>query len=247
MSGFLQRIIDLIRASLNSLIDKAEDPEKMLEQMMRDMQANYRRSKIEVAKVLAEKHRLRAQMERSEKDSTAWERKAVLALKAGDEGLARKALERKRASKELATGLSGQYEEQALAADRLLQALTALENKIAEVRVKRSLLSSRHRRALAQQKIQKALELSCGPTAFDSIARLEAHVEDLEAETTAVSELKEATLEGRFLKLGEVDVESDLLALKSRLAEPALLASSSSGEAMEPGTQPSATEKAELI
>src|SRR5688572_27155666 len=126
MTNFVRRIVDLIRASLNSLIDRAEDPERMLEQMMRDMQQSYDRSKVEVARVLAEKHRLQGQSKNAEKEMQEWEQRAVLALKAGDENLARKALERKRAASELAAGYKAQFQEQTLAAEKLKEGLTAL-------------------------------------------------------------------------------------------------------------------------
>jgi phage shock protein A len=220
MTGVLRRFFDLIRGSLNSLIDRAEDPEKMLEQIMRDLQTSYDRSKVEVARVLAEKHRLQNHLQKTQKDAEDWERKAILALKAGDEALARKALERKRASAEIAAGFRAQLQDQSNAAERLKDALHTLENKLDEARVKRSLLSARHQRALAQQKIHKALEASGSTTAFDNLARLEARIEDLEADTTAAAELTEGTLEEKFRQLGSSDVEDDLALLKARLAAP---------------------------
>jgi phage shock protein A len=218
MTSILRRIVDLIRGSLNSLIDRAEDPEKMLEQMMRDMQSSYDRSKVEVARVLAEKHRIQAQMNKTQKEAEDWERKAILALKAGDEGLARKALERKRSAAEVTSGFHQQYLDQVAAAEKLKEALHGLENKIAEARVKRSFLSARHQRALAQRRIHKALSDSGSSTAFDNLARLESKIESLEAETSAAAELTGGTLEDKFRQLGAgADVEDDLLMLKTRM------------------------------
>lgn len=219
MSGFLRRIVDLVRTSLNSLIERAEDPEKMLDQMMRDMQSSYDRSRIEVARVLAEKHRLGAQLQKASHEMQDWERKAILALKSGNEPLARRALERKRASVELAAGYQAQLEEQASVTEKLKEALHALENKMSEARVKRTLLSARHQRALAQKRIHKALEASGSGTAFDNMARLEAKIVELEVDTLAAAELTEGTLEGKFLQLAESDVEEDLLLLKAKMSD----------------------------
>src|SRR5688500_9546830 len=116
MTHFLRRVLDLIRGSLNGLIERAEDPEKMLEQRMRDMQSSFDRSRIEVAQVLAQKHRIEVQLQKAEKDMEEWERRAILALKSGDDALARKALERKRSFAEIAQGFRTQLQEQVSAA-----------------------------------------------------------------------------------------------------------------------------------
>ena len=224
MTSVLRRIVELIRASLNTLIDRAEDPEKMLEQMMRDLQASYDRSRTEVARVLGEKHRLAAQLQSSDLEARDWERKAVLALKAGDEALARKALERKRAVVEVADGYRAQVEEQTAVSEKLKDALRALENKLSEARVKRSLLSARHKRAMAQRKIHIALEAAGSTTAFDNLARLESRIGELEAEGLAAAELSTSPLEARFRELDASDVEDDLLRLKARLTDGNALA-----------------------
>jgi phage shock protein A len=227
MTSVLRRIVDLIRTSLNALIDRAEDPEKMLDQMMRDLQGSYDRSRTEVARVLAEKHRLQAQTQQAEADASEWERRAVLALKSGDESLARKALERKRGYAEVAQGFRTQLEEQAAVAEKLKEALRGLENKLAEARVKRSLLSARHKRALAQRRIHQALEAAGSPTAFENLARLESRIEEMEAESLAAAELGAGELEEKFRELDAGDVEDDLLRLKAKLGEPKALSSPS--------------------
>lgn len=224
MTSVLRRIVELIRTSLNSLIDRAEDPEKMLEQMMRDLQASYDRSRTEVARVLGEKHRLAAQLQASDLEARDWERKAVLALKAGDEALARKALERKRSMVEVADGYRAHVEEQTVVAEKLKDALRALENKLAEARVKRSLLSARHKRAMAQRRIHIALEAAGSTTAFDNLARIESRIDELEAEGLAAAELSTSPLEARFRELDSADVEDDLLRLKSKLADGSAIA-----------------------
>jgi phage shock protein A len=229
MTSVLRRIVDLIRTSLNALIDRAEDPEKMLSQMMRDLQSSYDRSRTEVARVLAEKHRLQAQMQQAQAEMADWERRAVLALRSGDETLARKALERKRSQAEIAQGFRTQLEEQAAVAEKLKEALRGLENKLAEARVKRSLLSARHKRALAQRRIHKALEASGSPTAFENLARIESRIEQMEVESLAVAELSAGNLEERFRELAAGDVEEDLLRLKARLGDPRALPSPSAG------------------
>jgi phage shock protein A len=229
MTSVLRRIVDLIRTSLNALIDRAEDPEKMLSQMMRDLQSSYDRSRTEVARVLAEKHRLQAQMQQAQAEMADWERRAVLALRSGDETLARKALERKRSQAEIAQGFRTPLEEQAAVAEKLKEALRGLENKLAEARVKRSLLSARHKRALAQRRIHKALEASGSPTAFENLARIESRIEQMEVESLAVAELSAGNLEERFRELAAGDVEEDLLRLKARLGDPRALPSPSAG------------------
>ena len=234
MTGVLRRIVDLIRTSLNSLIDRAEDPEKMLDQMMRDLQSSYDRSRTEVAQVLAEKHRLQLRLDQASAEATDWERRAVLALKSGDESLARRALERKRGHAEIAEGFRTQLNEQIDVAERLKDALRGLENKLAEARVKRTLLSARHKRAVAHQRIHKALETAGSTTAFENMARLEGRIEQMEAESLADTDLEAGDLDARFRQLDVGDVEDDLLRLKAQLEAPKALSAPVPG-ALPPG------------
>lgn len=220
--GLFSRLGTLIRSNINELINKAEDPEKMLNQVLVDMKAQLVEAKKQVAVAIADEKRLKKQYEQEAAKAAEWERKAMLAVKAGDDGLARAALQRKAEHDEVSETLRQQWEAQKQSVEQLKGALRGLDSKIEEAKRKRNILVSRQKRAEAQRTINETLSNINSTSAFDTFERMSDRVTQLEAEAEAASELggalPEATLESQFKALEAGSVDDELDALKKKMA-----------------------------
>ena len=221
--GLFSRLGTLIRSNINELINKAEDPEKMLNQVLVDMKAQLVEAKKQVAVAIADEKRIKKQYEQEAAKAAEWERKAMLAVKAGDDALARAALTRKQEHDEVAETLKQQWEAQKQSVEQLKGALRGLDNKIEEAKRKRNILVSRQKRAEAQRTINETLSNINSTSAFDTFERMSDRVTQIEAEAEATAEiggaLPEATLESQFKALeASSGVDDDLAALKSKMA-----------------------------
>ncbi|MCR9166262.1 MAG: PspA/IM30 family protein [Nannocystaceae bacterium] len=221
--GLFSRLGTLIRSNINELINKAEDPEKMLNQVLVDMKAQLVEAKKQVAVAIADEKRIKKQYEQEATKAAEWERKAMLAVKAGDDNLARAALSRKQEHEEVAETLKQQWEAQKQSVEQLKAALRGLDNKIEEAKRKRNILVSRQKRAEAQRTINETLSNINSTSAFDTFERMSDRVTQIEAEAEATAEiggaLPEATLESQFKALeASSGVDDDLAALKSKMA-----------------------------
>ena len=225
--GFLQRVRTVIAANLNALISKAEDPEKMLEQLILDMQKQFVDARKQVAAAMADEKRLKKQYENQERLAKEWEAKARKALLAGREDLARQALSRKAEHEKMAHEFKAQWEAQAQAVEQLRGTLQQLSAKIEEAKRKKNLLIARAKRAEAQKRIQETMSGLSDTSAFDAFARMEEKVEQKEAEAEVVQELAAGELGGgdqlekefAALEAQTVDTAADqeLLKLKAEL------------------------------
>jgi len=184
-----QRISTLVKSNINALISGAEDPEKVLEQLIRDMRSQFIDARKQVAVSIADEKRLKKQYEGEVKKATDWEARAMTAIKANKEDLARQALGRKSEHDTLASQFQEQWMAQKAAADQLKDALTQLNAKIQEASRKKNLLIARQKRAEAQKKIQDTLSGMGDNSAFDTFARMEEKVDRNEAEAQAALEL----------------------------------------------------------
>ena len=221
--GLFSRLGTLVRSNINELINKAEDPEKMLNQVLVDMKSQLVEAKKQVAVAIADEKRLKKQYEQEAAKSAEWERKAMLAVRAGDDGLARAALARKAEHDDISETLRQQWEAQKQSVEQLKGALRGLDNKIEEAKRKRNILVSRQKRAEAQRTINETLTNINSTSAFDTFERMSDRVTQLEAEAEAASELggalPEATLEGQFKALeASTSVDDDLAMLKEKMA-----------------------------
>jgi phage shock protein A len=221
--GLFSRLGTLIRSNINELINKAEDPEKMLNQVLVDMKAQLVEAKKQVAVAIADEKRIKKQYEQEAAKAQEWERKAMLAVKAGDDALARAALSRKAEHDEVSETLKQQWEAQRQSVEQLKAALRGLDNKIEEAKRKRNILVSRQKRAEAQRTINETLSNINSTSAFDTFERMSDRVTQLEAEAEAASEiggaLPEATLESQFKALeASTGVDDDLARLKKKMA-----------------------------
>ena len=196
--GFFDRLSRLVRANANAAVSSMEDPVKILDQSVADMQADLVKLRQAVAMAIASQKRLRNQAEQAEAQSKTWYERAELALKKGEEDLAREALSRRKTFQETATALSGQVQGQDAQVETLKKSLVALEGKIAEARTKKDMLKARAQAAQAQQQLQSAVGNLGTNTAMAAFERMEDKVEALEAQSQASAELAGADLESQF-------------------------------------------------
>jgi phage shock protein A len=220
--AILDRIAMVIRSNLNALINQAEDPEKMLDQILIDMRQQLAEAKREVAVAIADEKRLAAQVEAGLEQVREWDSRAVLAVTKGEDDLAREALRRKAEQEQLVAGYKNQWEAQKTSTDNLKHALRALSEKIAEAARKKNLLVARQKRAQAQKHIHEVMTGLSDTSAFEAFDRMATRVDQLEAQAAATVELSQdlsgETMEQRFRALeSSVDVEQELQALKARV------------------------------
>lgn len=215
----LDRVSTLLRANLNDLVEKAEDPERMLKQVVLDMENQLLQVKTQVAIAIADQHLLGKKRADHAGQADEWRRKAELAVKKGNDDLARAALERSLSQDELASGFALQAEDQKHEADHLRDALRKLEQKLNETRARCEMLVAEHRRAKVVGRAAKARHV-VGSQQEGTLNRMRSKVQFKTAETTAANEvLTPESLEDKFRALESTDrVEALLNEIKSRQA-----------------------------
>jgi len=221
--GILSRFLNVVRSNLNALLNRAEDPTKMLDQSLIDMEAAYKKAKDHVARSMADEKRLQKSLMDQQGETQRWQERALRAVEHGDDDLAREALRRKNEHARMAAQFEHELAAHASNVARLKDSLRELETKIGEVRRKKNLLVSKQRRAEAQEQIDRTIDGLGTTGAADTIARMEDKIEEMAALADARHELGQEfsgdRLEQRFQQLdtkGE-DVDAELLELKQRL------------------------------
>lgn len=218
--GLLERVGTLIRANLNDMIDRAEDPEKMIKQVILDMENQYLQVKTQVAVSIADQHILEKKQKEQEEAAKDWMRKAELAVDKGQDDLARAALDRYQTGARLTQSFQEQVNDQRSQVDTLKSALFKLEQKLEEAKSKREVLIARHRRSIALDRAAKAQVAVSDGSKNATFDRLKDRVQHSEATASAEVEL----LDGAAEKLNRLDrdteVERLLADLKSRRSLP---------------------------
>ena len=220
--GIFARLAALIKSNLNDLISRSEDPEKMLNQIVEEMSNQLLEAKRQVAESIADEKRLAKQVEQETANANEWERRAMLAIRSGDDALAKEALARKKEHQTLAEQFQDQWQKQKSAVEQLKLALRALNNKIEEAKRKKSLLIARKKRAEAQKAIQETMTGLKNASAFETFDRMAGRIEQMEAEAEAHAELNEEasgdTLAHKFRELEVTKgADEDLTALKRKM------------------------------
>jgi phage shock protein A len=220
--GFLSRLANLIKSNLNDLINKSEDPEKMLNQVIIDMNQQLIEAKKQVAVAIADEKRLHKQLGNEAKKSEEWEQKAMLAVRSGDDALAKEALLRKKEHVAIAAQYQEQWERQKAFTHQLKTALKALNNKIGEAQRKKNVLIARKRRAEAMKSIQETMSGLTDASAFETFDRMAQQIDQMEAEAEAGAEMAEEytgdILKHRFSELeATAGADLELEALKRRM------------------------------
>lgn len=218
--SILTRISTLISANINAMIDAAEDPEKMVNEYLRQMRAELSEARAATALAMADETRLRSQYERNKSESDEWQRKAELAVQHDDDELAREALLRRANAQKLSDNYYTQWDSQHDQVAELREALAKLEAKISEAETKREIIIAKQRRAATQEAISSALQSVQGKTADQSMDRMEAAADERLAKAQAMAELQGEDLDSRFTDLEtQTQVESDLAALKQKMGK----------------------------
>src|SRR3954470_1060497 len=203
--GLFSRLGTLIKSNLNDLISKAEDPQKMLNQIVVEMQNQLVEAKKQVAVSIADEKRLKKQWDDQIELSKEWERKAMLAVRSGDDALAKEALSRKQEHDNQQAEFGKQWQLQKDAVEKLKDQLRTLNDKIEEAKRKKNILLARQKRAEAQKAIQDTMRGLSDNNAFDTFERMHQKVEQIEAESEASAELGGElagdTLHQKFKKL----------------------------------------------
>jgi phage shock protein A len=220
--GILQKISTVFKSNINDLIARAENPEKMLNQIILDMKDQLAKAKREVAAAIADERKLRTQLDDEIKQARDWENRAMLAVKEGRDDLAKQALLRQQEHAERAAALEQTWTAQSAETEKLKNSLRQLNDKIEEAKRKRNLLIAKQKRAQAQRRIHETMAGLSDTSAFEAFNRMAEKIEEQERRSIAAAEVSEVltgdTLESEFaaLESGD-DVEGRLMLLKQQM------------------------------
>ena len=217
--SIFSRLKTLISSNVNALIGKAEKPEKILNQLIIEMNEQLIESKRAVAMAIANEKKVERKKDNQFAQAKEWERRAMLAVTNGKDDLAKEALLRKQEFDNAAAEYQRQWENQKASVDQLKESLKELQSKIEEAQRKKNLLIARAKRAEAQQKIQNTISsVSGNRSAFDAFDRMAEKVDEMEAMADASKELQELSndtnLERKFKELEKSDSSADMLLLE---------------------------------
>jgi len=219
MASILKRIQTLVSANINAMLDAAEDPEKMVNEYLRQMQDELYEAKTTVAAAMADEDKINRLWASNQALAEEWQKKAEVALQAGKEDLAKQALMRRRAYHELSETYQGQFETQSRQVEELQDALAKLEAKIAEARSRKEIIIAKKHQAETQEAIVRTVRtIGDSSRALEGLAGLEERVDDRLAKAKAMAELEGQSLETRLTDVElETAAEADLLELKKKM------------------------------
>ncbi|MCC7381437.1 MAG: PspA/IM30 family protein [Deltaproteobacteria bacterium] len=222
--NFFQRIAALLKANLNDLISRAEEPEKVLTQAIEDLRKQLIEAKSRVALAIADEKRLEKQLETESAKVKDWEQKAMASVRASRDDLAVQALAKKKEHEAVALQIEQQHKDQRAAVEELKKALAALSAKIDEAGRKRAVMVARVKRAEAQKAIADTLSAANDRSAFETFDRMSDKVDRIEAEAGARMEVASLTsgshdhdLAEKIKLLEAAPVDDELLALKQKM------------------------------
>jgi len=215
--SLLDRVSSLVRANINDMLDRAEDPEKMIKQYLIDMHNQLIQVKTQVAAAMADEQKLYQRYMDAQNQADDWQKKAELAVQKGSDDLAKEALQRRNSFQETADGFKAQYDEQKKEVDILKDSLQKLEGKIQEAETKKDLLIARSHVADTQNLVHATTDRLNDQSAFDGFGRMEDKVRQKEAMAQASSELETDPLEDKFAALEKNDdLDRQLAELKAK-------------------------------
>lgn len=216
--GILDRMTRLIRANVNDMVDHAEDPAKMLDQLIREMNDQIHMARGQVAAMIAQEKELQMDYETSAHQASEWDRKAELAVTQGKDDLAREALRRKRDNAEHAEVYASNLQSQEEMVTKLKGQLQQLEAKYESARANRDVLIARQRRAEAVQKVSSTMSGLKSLEPGEELDRMERRIRSNEAKALAEQDLASDSMAAQFAELDSgLEVEDDLAKLKARV------------------------------
>jgi phage shock protein A len=219
--AFFDRLSTLIRSNLNDLISRAENPEKMLNQLILDMRSQLAKAKQQVASAIADEKRLAVQADQEKKLAEEWEKRAELAVREGRDDLAKQALLRYNEHVQGAVQLQETWVKHREETEKLKLSLRQLNDKIEEAKRKKNILIARAKRAEAHKRIQETMSSMSDKSAFETFERMAEQIEHEERKLIAAAEVNEDlsgdSLMQQFQSLEKADADQQLAALKQRL------------------------------
>jgi phage shock protein A len=218
--GILDRMTSVLRANVNDMLDHAEDPEKMLNQILRDMEDALRQGQSQVAEQIAQEKMISSDLDKARQNSDDWGRKAELAVSKGIDDLAREALHRQADYQAQVELYQKQLDVQHQAVQKLKADLDALQDKYEDARRNKDALIARSKRTTAQQQIHTASAKLSNVDYSSDLARMERRIQEREARAAATEELRKSSTEDQFRQLGDNDeIEKRLSALKQKMGK----------------------------
>lgn len=217
--GFLQRLWRIIKANINSVLQKTEDPEKILEQAVSDMQEDLVKLRQAVAQAIASQKRTERQANQAKNTAEEWKKRAQLALEKGNEELAREALTRRQNYQQTADSLGEQLEQQNQVIDKLKADMRKLESKISEAKNKKDMYIARARSAEATQRVSEFMQGVNTGSSLSAFEQMEEKVTEMEASAEATAEMGQDDIEQQFASLeqgGSVDAELNQMKQQSQ-------------------------------
>jgi len=219
--GIWDRLSTLLRSNINDLISRAENPEKMLNQLIVDMRTQLAKAKQQVASAIADEKRLAAQAEQEKKLAEEWEKRAELAVREGRDDLAKQALLRYNEHVQGAVQLQDTWVKHREETEKLKASLRQLNDKIEEAKRKKNILIARAKRAEAHKRIQETMSSMSDKSAFETFERMTEQIEHEERKLIAAAEVNEDlsgdSLMQQFQSLEKADADQQLMALKQRM------------------------------
>jgi phage shock protein A len=231
--GLFDRLSTLLRSNINDLISRAENPEKMLNQLIVDMKTQLAKAKQQVASAIADEKKLQSDAEGMKKQAEDWERRAMLAVQEGRDDLAKQALGRYNEHLQGAQQLHETWLKHKAETDQLKLSLRQLNDKIEEAKRKKNILIARAKRAEAQQRIQETMSGMSDKSAFESFERMAEKIEATERKAIAAAEIQEEFSGDRLVRQFEQleykgSSDQQLLELKAKMG---LIAAGGHGQA----------------
>ena len=247
--GIFDRFSTLLRSNINDLISRAENPEKMLNQLIVDMKSQLAKAKQQVASAIADEKKLQADAEAMKKQAEDWERRAMLAVQEGRDDLAKQALGRYNEHLHGAQQLHETWLKHKAETEALKLSLRQLNDKIEEAKRKKNILVARAKRAEAQQRIQETMSGMSDKSAFESFDRMAEKIEATERKAIAAAELQEEFSGDRLVQQFEAleykgTSDQQLIALKQRMG---LLPGSGAGGSRQLGKGAETIREAEIV
>jgi phage shock protein A len=219
--GIFTRFRDIISSNINAILDKAEDPEKLIKLMIREMEDTLVEIKAACAGAMASSKKVKRQLDTLHERIRYWEKKAEIAVKKGRDDLARDALIEKRRYARRTDGLENEYTEHNLLIEQYQDDIRQLEDKLKAARDKQRLLVQRHIHANRKRQAQEEIRRVDSSEAMLKFDELENRIERMEAEADLVNFGKKTVLEAEFDTLGVDDeIEKELQALKTPVSKP---------------------------
>jgi phage shock protein A len=220
--GILERFSTMLKSNINDLISRAENPEKMLNQLILDMKSNLAKAKQEAAGAIADEKKLQADAETLRKQAEDWERRAMLAVQEGRDDLAKQALLRYNEALQGAQSLHETWLKHKADTETLKLQLRQLNDKIEEAKRKKNILVARAKRAEAQQRIQETMAGMSDKSAFESFDRVAEKIEAIERKALAAAEIQQEfqtdDLTAQFKQLEyKGSADQQLIDLKSKM------------------------------